>query len=243
MHQRTMSLSAVLLLSLGATVAQAQTTATAVASPTSSSGSAPAWTVDSGQTIGEGNSVVRGQVGWPGLWADYIHGIDPTFDIGGRFGLNWGGPVGATYGSQGIGLEFQLLLRKQFFEIAGYKVAFTFDPGFLLQFPSGISTQFGLAFPIGAQIGFPVSDKLVFNGTFALPMYVTFGDFGSFYIPILFGGGVEYQFQPNLAVTFSLALGPTIGTGKSTTVDGVNFSYGGGTVFTLQAMVGIAYKL
>jgi hypothetical protein len=242
MHQRTKVRAAVLLLSLGASLAQAQTSTTAAASP-AGGGSAPSWTVASGETVGAGNDVVRGQVGWPGLWGDFIHGIDPTFDIGGRFSLNWGGFEGATYGGQGFGLAAQLLLRKQFFDISGYKVAFTFDPGFILQFPSGISTQFGIAFPIGAQIGFPVNDKLVFNATFALPMYVLFGSYGAFYIPILFGGGVEYQFQPNLAVTFSLALGPTIGTGSSTTVNGVTFSYGGGTVFTVQTMVGIAYKL
>jgi hypothetical protein len=243
MHQRTKVRAAVLLLSLGATVGQAQTSTAAAPAPSVAAGTAPSWTVASGQTVGEGNSVVRGQVGWPGLWGDYVHGIDPTFDIGGRFALNWGGPIGTTYGGQGIGIEAQLLLRKQFFDIGGYKVAFTFDPGIILQFPSGISTQFGLAFPIGAQIGFPVNDKLVFNATFALPMYALFGTYGSFYIPIMFGGGVEYQFQPNLAVTFSMALGPTIGTGSSTNINGFNISYGGGTVFTLQAMVGIAYKL
>jgi hypothetical protein len=120
----------------------------------------------------------------------------------------------------------------------------TFNPGIILAFPnfSGSSTQFGLAFPIGFQIGFPVADKWTINASLELPMYATFGDFGSFYIPILIGGGVEWMFQPNLAFTGKLALGPTIATASSTTIDGVSVGVGGGTVFTVQFLAGVAYK-
>lgn len=224
MRKHTVVPAAVLLLSLGAGgLAQAQTTAT------TSTSTAPAynWTVDSAQTVGDGSNVLRGQVGWPGLWLDFIHGASPDFDIGGRFGLNWGNYPGLTQGSS-IGLTFQLLLRKQAFEIAGFKVALTFDPGFILEFPGG-GTIAGIMFPIGAQIGFPVADKVVINGSFEIPMYVTFSP-GNFFIPLLFGGGVEYLLQPNLDLTFKLALGPTIATS-------------GGSAFTLQALVGVAYKL
>ncbi len=225
MRKETVVPAAVLLLLLGAGVAQAQTTTTA---PTTASG-APAysWTVDSGQTVGDGNTVVRGQVGWPGLWLDFIKGASPDFDIGGRFGLNWGVYPGLTQGSY-IGLTFQLLLRKQMFDIGGYKVAFTFDPGFILEFPAS-QTVAGIMFPIGAQIGFPVADKWTVNGSFELPMYVTFSP-GNFFIPLMFGGGVEYLLQPNLDLTFKLALGPTIATS-------------GGSSFTLQTLLGLAYKL
>ena len=224
MRKETVVPAAVLLLLLGAGLAQAQT-----AAPTTATG-APAysWTVDSAQTVGDGNNVLRGQVGWPGLWLDFIHGSSSDFDIGGRFGLNWGVYPGLTQGSS-IGLTFQLMLRKQMFDIGGFKVAFTFDPGFILEFPSFGSTIAGIMFPIGAQIGFPVADKLVINASFELPMYVTFSP-GNFFIPVMFGGGVEYLILPNLDLTFKLALGPTIATS-------------GGSSFTLQALVGLAYKL
>jgi hypothetical protein len=224
MARRMVVRAAVLLVSLGAGIAQAQTTTTA---PAPAAVSAPTnWTVDSGQTIGEGSSVVRGQVGWPGLWADYIHGVSSDFDIGGRFGFNWGAYPGLTQGS-GVGLTFQLLLRKQFFDIGGFKVAFTFDPGFLLEFPAG-GTIAGIMFPIGAQIGFPVADKVTINASFEMPFFVTFSP-GNFFIPLLFGGGVEYMLQSNLDLTFKLALGPT-------------FATSGGSSFTLQGLAGVAYK-
>lgn len=228
MRKQTAVRAALLVVSLGAALAQAQTAPPPPS--TSSVPGAPAWTVDSGQTIGDGNSVLRGQIGWPGIYGDYIHGLSSTFDIGGRFGFDWGGYGGATYAGAGVGLDFQLLLRIQAFDIGGYKGAFTFNPGFILRFPTG-GSQAGITFPIGAQIGFPINDKFVVNASLELPFFVTFGTGSAFFIPILLGGGVEYQLQPNLAFTGKLALGPSIGTG------------GAGTVFDLQVLAGVAYKL
>jgi hypothetical protein len=228
MRKQTAVRAALLVVSLGAALAQAQTSPPPP-SPASVP-AAPAWTVDSGQTVGNGNSVVRGQIGWPGIFGDYIYGLSSTFDIGGRFGFDWGGYGGGFVSGGGVGLDFQLLLRIQAFEIGGYKGAFTFNPGFIVSFPSG-GSQAGITFPIGAQIGFPINDKFVVNASLELPFFVTFGTGSAFIIPILLGGGIEYQLQPNLAFTGKLALGPSIGTG------------GAGTVFDLQFLAGVAYKL
>ena len=223
MRRQTVVRGVVLGVALAAGVAGAQT------QPASSTPATP-WTVDSGQTVGDGSNVIRGQVGWPGLWLDFIHGLDSTTDIGGRFSLDWGGWDGSTQGSYGIGLGAQLLLRKQMFEIGGFKGALTFNPGFLIYFPSGGTTA-GITFPIGAQMGFPVADKITVNASFELPFWVTFSP-GVFYIPILFGGGVEYAMQPDLLLTFKLAMGPSIATCS-----------GCGAAFALNGLVGVAYKL
>ena len=221
MHSRTAIRGAVVGMLLVAGVASAQATATPPAGQ---------WTVDSGQTVGDGANVVRGQVGWPGIWGDFIHGMDPTFDFGGRFGFNYGFQ-GSTQGGGGVGLIFQALLRKQIADFGGPKLALTFNPGFMIYFPSGTTTT-GIIFPIEGQVGFQVADKVVVNASFGLPMYATFGDFGAFYLPIMFGGGVEYLLQPDLALTFKLQMGPTIRTGT--------FS---GSFFTLETMLGVAFKL
>jgi hypothetical protein len=236
MRKRTTVWGLAMAVVLAAGLANAQATGSSVA---------PHWTVDSAQTVGDGANVLRGQVGWPGLWLDFIHGVDPTFDLGGRFALNWGGFDGAlnncysVFGFGGctgtnIGLSVQLLLRKQLTEIGGFKLALTFDPGFLLVFPPG-TTNFGIAFPIGAQMGFPVDDKLTFNASFELPFYITFGSNGGptiFYIPLLFGGGVEYMLQQDLLLTFKLAMGPSIPTCSNCS-----------TAFALEGLAGVAYKL
>jgi hypothetical protein len=223
MHRRSAfgGVVAVVVLMAGLASAQGQPAAPAA---TAAGGQ---WTVDSGQTVGDGANVLRGQVGYPGIWLDFIHGLDPTFDIGGRFGFNYGFQGSLAAGSGAVGLTFQALFRKQFAEIGGFKMAATFNPGFLVYFPS-VSTITGITFPIGVQMGFPVADKVVVNASFEIPMYVTFGTYGYFYVPLLFGGGVEYMLQPDLALTFKLAMGPTISSSTS---------------FTLETMIGVAYKL
>jgi len=213
----------------GAAGAQTQTTA-----------APPRWSVDSGLTVGDGANVVRAQVAWPGLWLDYVHGLGSDFDIGGRLAMNWGGPAGevnycfGAFGVTGCGgsnfnFDFQLLLRKQIADFGRLKLAGTFNPGFIL-FTQGSLT--GINLPVGVQLGIPFNDQLIFNASFELPMYLSFGNGQTnFTIPLLFGGGAEYAVMPELLVTFKLALGPSIPTASGTS-----------TTFALQSLLGVAYK-
>lgn len=187
------------------------------------------WTVDSAETVGSGVNVVRGQVGFPGLWADIVHGIDPTTEIGGRLQINYG--VEGLTSSTNFEMALNFLLRKQFVDTGKFKFAGTFNPG-LLFYTAGGTTTFGITFPIEGQFGIPIDNKFTLNASFGLPMWVTFGTFSAFYLPILFGGGVEYLLDPNLALTFKLRVGPTI-----------EFANGGSaSSFTLNALIGVAYK-
>lgn len=192
----------------------------------------PLWTVEAGRTVGDGATVVWGTAGFPGVGVDLVHGIDPLTEIGGR--------VAFDYGQAGIvdhcctsGLDFQFLLRRNLFDNGKIFIAGTFDPGIQLSFPTG-ATIFGISFPLGVQFGFPVSPVLTLSASFDLAMYVNFSN--GFYpgylaIPILFGGGLEYQLEKNLLLTFNLKLGPTIFTNT-----------GASAQFTLYALAGIAYK-
>ena len=192
------------------------------------------WTVESGKTMGSGETAFWGEAGFPGVWLQLIHGLDAETDIGGRFAFNYG-VEGVLNGCCTAGLDFQLLLRRNFFNNGKLFIAGTFDPGLQLYFPTG-STVVGIKFPLGVQFGFPVSPVVTVNASFDLAMYVNFSSYSGlvpayFALPILFGGGVEYLAKPNLALTFQLKLGPTI------------FTLSGATAqFTLYAMVGVAYK-
>ena len=185
------------------------------------------WTVDSGETVGAGANVLRGQVGFPGFAGDFIHGIDPTLDIGGRLWLNYA--IEGNTNASAFEFKIQLTLRKQFMDNGKLKLAGTFDPGFLL-FSSG-GTVTGITFPVGVQLGIPIDNKVTINASFDIPMYVLFNAATNFHLPLLFGGGVEYLIEPNLALTFKLKLGPDIGFG---TFSGSNFA--------LYALFGVAYK-
>jgi hypothetical protein len=185
------------------------------------------WTVDSGETVGAGANVARGQVGFPGFVGDFIHGIDPTFDVGGRLWLNYA--VEGITNATAFEFKIQATLRKQFMDTGKLKLAGTFDPGFLFYTNGG--TTSGITFPVGVQLGIPIDNKVTINGSFDIPFWVTFGTFSNFHMPLLFGGGVEYLLEPNIALTFKLKLGPDIGFG--------DFS---STNFAFYALFGVAYK-
>jgi hypothetical protein len=184
------------------------------------------WSVDSGNTVGAGANVFAGAVGYPGLDLRIIHGLDATTDVNAHIGIN--------YAFEGITrdtrFEFtaQVGIRKELLTLGGnMKLAGKFDPGILVASSPG---EFGLKIPLGLELGIPLSQALMLNASFDLPMFFTFGDFSAFYIPLLFGGGLEYLVNPNLAITGKIKVGPTFGTN------------GFPTSFTLYALIGVAYK-
>ena len=188
------------------------------------------WSAMSGQTLGSGAGMIWGQFGWPGISADLAYGVSPTLDLGGRFTFN--------YGEEGItdtgvlGLKFQFTLRGQLIHKPKFDMALRFDPGLLLYFPSN-TTVVGMTFPFGLEFGFPITHVFRANASFDLPFWITFSPSPVVgYIPILFGGGVEYLLQRDLALTARLKMGPTIVT-RSTTRN---------AFFTLYFLFGIAYR-
>lgn len=188
------------------------------------------WSAMSGQTLGSGAGMIWGQFGWPGISADLAYGTSPTLDLGGRFTFN--------YGEEGItdtgvlGLKFQFTLRGQLVRKPKFDMALRFDPGLLLYFPSN-TTVVGMTFPVGLEFGFPISPVVRANASFDLPFWITFNPSPvQGFIPILFGGGVEYLMQRDLALTARLKMGPTIATGNRTR----------NAFFTLYFLFGIAYR-
>ena len=190
---------------------------------------AQGWSAMSGQTLGSGGGMVWGQFGWPGISADLAYGVSPTLDLGGRFAFNFGEEGITDTGV--LGLKFQFTVRGQLVHKPKFDLALRFDPGLLLYFPSN-TTVVGMTFPVGLELGFPINQTLRANASFDLPFWITFNPTVEGFIPILFGGGVEYLFQHDLALTARLKMGPTIGTGNRTR----------NTFFTLYLLMGLAYR-
>jgi hypothetical protein len=211
------------------------------------------WSVITGETVGGGATSLHLQAAWPGLSVSLLHGSSPRFDFGGifTFNYNYEGDVRASY----PGIKVQGYLKGTLLKSPRYNLGVWFAPGMLTYFlgqnfcnpvilgthtvdgsfyvggnvcTSVGGTQFGLAFPAGLVFGASAGDHLNIALTLDLPLFVTFGDYGTFVVPILFGGGVEYFLDRSTAVTLSLRTGPMIFT-KS------------GTDFTFQALLGLAY--
>ncbi len=189
------------------------------------------WTVLTGETVGTNVTAVHVQAGWPGISATLLHGYTPTVDLGGIFSFNYGyeGDVNVVH----PGLKLQGYGKATLLDDPKYNLGVWFAPGFLTYFFGGfVGTLVGIAFPTGLVFGLPVASNVNVAFNFDLPMFVTFGDFGSFTVPILFGGGVEYFLEKNMALTFNFRAGPMI------------FAKSGfGTDFALQAQMGLAFKL
>lgn len=190
------------------------------------------WSVLSGQTVGSGN-VLTGQVGWPGISLGLLHGATNRFDIGGKLSFN--------YGREGIvtsvvpGLKLQAWMRLMLLQSSGVNVGLSFAPGpFFYFYEDG--TDVGLSLPIALTVGIPVGSALMLNVGMDIPFYVIFGAGGGPVFPILFGGGLEYFVDRNLAVTFNVRMGPSIFPSE-------DFRFRGRARFTMEAMFGIAYHL
>ena len=212
------------------------------------------WSVVTGETIGGGATSVHVQAAWPGVSISLLHGGNPGFDFGGvfTFNYNYEGDVRASF----PGIKLQGYFKGTLLKSSRYNLGLWFAPGMLAYFLgqdfclpmisgthtvdgsfytlgnvcTGIGgTQYGLTFPVGLVFGISAGSNLNIALNLDLPMFVTFGDYGSLTIPILFGGGIEYFIERSTALTFTLRTGPMIFT-KS------------GTDLTFQALLGVAYK-
>lgn len=183
------------------------------------------WSVLSGQTMGAGRNAFYGQVGFPGLSLNLLHGASDKVDIGGRFAFN--------YSQEGVvniidpGIKLQGLVR---LNLARSRLSFAleFEPGVNFYFHGGGNTDIGMLMPINFVVGIPAGSALVINARMDMPLQVYFGE--TVVIPILFGGGLEYFIDQSLNVNFKLMMGPSIATA------------GGNAYFTLQSQFGVAIR-
>jgi hypothetical protein len=212
------------------------------------------WSVVTGETVGGGATSLHVQAAWPGISLSVIHGSSPGFDLGGIFTYNYNyeGDVRASF----PGIKVQGYFKGTLVKSPRYNLGLWFAPGMLAYFLgqdfcrpiitgthtvdgsfyslanicTGVGgTQYGVTLSAGLVFGVNASDKVHLAFNLDVPFFVTFGDYGTPTIPILFGGGVEYFVERSTALTFTMRTGPMIFT-KS------------GTDFTFQALLGLAYN-
>ena len=190
------------------------------------------WSVLAADTLGDNNTAFSAQLGWPGLTLGVLHGGTSKFDIGGKFTFN--------YGQEGLveivepGIKFQAWVRLMLVRTPQASLALVFQPGPLFYFQDG-STEVGLALPVSLVAGIPVGSALMLNVGLDIPFYVIFGTGGGVVVPVLLGAGMEYFLDRNLAVNFNVRMGPSVGSYS-------DYGIRGRARFTLEALLGIAYK-
>jgi len=189
------------------------------------------WSAITGRTAGTNVDVLHVQAGWPGISATWYHGMSPKLDLGGIFTFNYGFEGDVNFPTR-PGLKLQGLIRGNLVDTGKFNLGIQFAPGPLVYFFRS-DTVGGVAIPIGLAFGIRATPELNVALAFELPMFVVFQSNvldGQLVLPVLFGGGIEYFFQHDLALTFQLKMGPMI------------FTKDDFTDFDFQALMGLSFK-
>ena len=187
---------------------------------------ARAWGLHTGDTIGTGDNLAYGEVGWPGVSAGFAHGFNDRLEIGGRLDVLYGieGTPHSFFGL-GFGATFRYtLLRSTNFSAEVHAL-----PGF--KFDAVDPVLFGLSFPIGGEVGYHVTRQATVSLGLDLPMFADFTNGGYFCIAPQGGPGFEQHVDEHL----TLGLVTRFGGAAIAGTGGPNFS---DFAFRLQAFVG-----
>jgi hypothetical protein len=203
------------------------------------------WSVLGGETLGNNAAALEARIGWPGLTIGALTGLSDDLDLGVRFSVNYG--YEGLVDSSVPGIKLQMVVRGQLLQRRRLSLGLYFAPGpfaYFLRFPYRIPyapfvarpfnvTMPGIALPVGLAFGLPVNERFKLSIAFELPMFVTFGTFGGFTLPITLGPGMEIFLDREVALTFHFKLGPAIDT-RPTFLNRIEM--------VLDAALGVAYR-
>jgi hypothetical protein len=185
------------------------------------------WSAIGPRTVAPGSNVVEGSVGYPAISASYLRGVAPGLNVGGRLGFVYG--VEGMLRESAPGFKAQALLKWRFFDEGRLSLGLTFEPGIFTHRSFLQGDRTALALPVGVRLGIGASSALSIAVLVDFPMWIEFGQFGGFNLPILTGGGAEYFITSQLAVFARARIGPTIRTLRPAEV-------------TFDASLGVAYR-
>jgi hypothetical protein len=201
-------------------------TTVSAASDTSST-QGQAWSALGGKTLAPGANQLEADVGYPAISGSFLRGVAPGFNVGARLGFVYG--VEGMVRESGPGFKAQALLKVRLLDSGQISIGVVFEPGFFTYSSYLQGARVGLALPVGFRLGIAASSALAIGIHVDVPMWVEFGQFGGFNLPILTGGGVEYFITSELAAFARVRVGPTIRTLRPAEV-------------TFDAAIGIAWR-
>ena len=187
------------------------------------------WSATAGRTIGQGNSALQAEVGWPGIGFTYLKGLDPASDVGLHVGFNWG-LEGTTNTTAGVNLAVPY--RHQFGGLGDTAFAFETQPGLTMYGNNG-GLLVGVGGPLGVVAGFKLSPQLTLDAAADVAVLWSFSNPAGFLFGPQIGGGGEYLIDPNLAVTARIRVGPEFAFDTA----------GHGSQTAFQTLIGLAYNL
>ena len=187
-----------------------------------------AWSATAGQTVGNGNSVLQAEAGWPGIGFTWLHGATSTTDFGFHVGLNYGFE-GTTNTIAGV--NFAVPFRHMLGQGGSTTIAFRADPGVSIYGDHGALV--GVGGPIGIVAGFRVDPRLTLSAGVDVPVLLSFSNPAGFFFGPQAGAGAEYLVERDLAMTARFRVGPEFALNSNGTSHQTAF----------QTLIGLAYNL
>ena len=210
------------------------------------------WAYMAGDTVGEGNSVIGAELGWPDLTLAYVYGTGERTDVGVKAQLIYG-----TEGTTATQFGFALKAPVRFNVIKKEKFSMLLhgDPGIKLYTGSKLldgtkvrpsKLAFGFTLPVGLQAAYSPNRALSVGVGVDLDFSVFVAGYftPAFVIAPMLGPEVEYRIDDEVAIGLNTRFGPMIGIGSD---DFENFG-GFGTAetttqFAFRVQLVLAYKL
>jgi hypothetical protein len=191
------------------------------------------WTATAGRTVGNNNSVLQVEAGWPGIGFTYLNGLDEVTDLGFHVGFNYGFE-GTT--NSVVGLNLSVPFRRTIAHLSSdATIAFRTDPGAVF-YGNNNKNQggalFGVGGPVGVVAGWRIDPRLTLDVGADMPVLLTFANPTGVLFGAQIGGGGEYLIDRNVAVTLRARVGP-----EFTVANGGNASQMGFTT-----LIGVAYN-
>jgi hypothetical protein len=182
-----------------------------------------------GRPLGNGNTTIFSQAGWPGISAGMLRGVTDQTDLGGKVAFNYG--VEGIVTAVNLGFKGQGLLHVNLLNQGPFSLGFHFEPGVMTYFIEA-NTMVAVTLPVRMAMGFAFSSSLAGHFSAELPMYLTFGAGGGAVLPLLFGAGVEYFMGRSLGLSFLTKLGPSF-----------DLRENGQTDLAFEALLGVVYRI
>jgi hypothetical protein len=177
---------------------------------------ADAWGLYTGTTLHGGDNQLSAELGWPDASFQFSHGITDRFDIGVRLSLMYAyeDEVSAATGQDGgiFGMGIRAPFRIAIVRSDQIGVSFHIDPGIKFYTPPGEVVPFAFQFPLGFEMGIPLTPQATLGFGFDLSMtaYVAPSDATPFVIAPLFGPSFEYHINKSIGVGGNFRFGPVI---------------------------------
>lgn len=210
------------------------------------------WAYMAGDTVGEGNSVIGAELGWPDLTLAFVYGTGERTDVGVKAQLIYG-TEGTTVTQFGFALKAPVrfnVIKKEKFSLLLHG-----DPGIKMYTGEKLldgtkltrsKLSFGFTLPVGVQAAYsPIRALSVGVGAdLDFSVFVAGYFTPAFIIAPMFGPEVEYRIDDEVAIGLNTRFGPMIGIGSD---DFEHFGTFGSaetqTKFAFRVQLVLAYRL